>query len=236
MPQALTAFDVIVLLVIGASFLYALLKGLTTMLLTIAAWIGAILVTLYGMSPVSDFARGFIEPATLADFVALPVLFLLSLIIFKLLADFIGRQVRTSPVGLLDRSAGAALGLLLGAVLVSSGYLFFSSVLDESRHPDWVREAQLKGLVAYGAEMVAKTGPDIVARLEEDDEAGVLMDRMRESYGRGRDQLRTTTEAAYDDAQRRLLRQKLEDLMAGETPAENSQQEDGPDGQDGTLR
>lgn len=223
MSQSLTAFDVIVLLVMGATFLYALLKGLTTMLLTVAAWIGAILVTLYGMSTVSGFARSFIEPATLADFIALPVLFLASLVVFKILADFIGRRVRSGPVGLLDRSAGAALGLVLGAVLVSSGYLFFSSVLDESRHPDWVREAQLKGLVAYGAAMVAKTGPEIVARLEEDDEAGTLVNRMRESYGRGRERLQAATETAYDEAQRRLLREKLEELMTEQdgAPAES---------------
>ena len=233
MSQSLTAFDVVVLLVMGASFLYALLKGLTTMLLTVAAWIGAILVTLYGMSTVSGFARSFIEPPTLADFIALPVLFLLSLVAFKLLADFIGRQVRSSPVGLLDRSAGAALGLLLGAVLVSSGYLFFSSVLDERRHPDWVRNAQLKGLVAYGAEMVAKTGPDLVARLDEGEDSGVLMERMRESYGRGRDRLQAATETAYDEAQRRLLREKLEELMAEEQPSgdgnpDRPEEDDGP--------
>jgi len=233
MSQSLTAFDVIVLLVMGATFLYALLKGMTTMLLTVAAWIGAILVTLYGMSAVSGFARSIIEPPTLADFVALPVLFLLSLVGFKLLADFVGRRVRSGPAGLLDRSAGAALGLLLGGVLVSSSYLFFSSVLDESRHPDWVREARLKGLVAYGAEMVAKTGPEIVARLEEGDEAGVLMERMRESYGRGRDSLQAATETAYDEAQRRLLREKLEELMADEDAAPSDsgtpQRDDGTD-------
>lgn len=213
MSESLTAFDVIVLLILGASFLYALVKGLTTMLLTVAAWIGAIVITLYGMPAVSGLARRVIEPATLADFIALPVLFLASLIGLKLLADFIGRRVRTSPVGLLDRSLGAALGLLLGAVLVSSAYLFFSSILDERRHPDWMREARLKPLVAYGAVMVGQLGPDLVARLEESDRGEDLMESVRESYGRGRDQVRQQVETAYDAAQRRLLEEKLEELM-----------------------
>jgi len=231
MAESLTAFDVIVLLIVGASFLYALTKGLTTMLLTMAAWLGAILVTLYGMPAVSDLARGLIEPDTLADFIALPVLFLVTLILFKLVADFVGRKVRTSPVGLLDRSLGAGLGLLLGAVLVSSGYLFFSSVLAERHHPDWMREARLKPLVSYGAIMVGELGPDLVSRLEESERGDELMDRMRESYGQGRDGVREAAETAYDAAERRLLEEKLEELMAerGSAP-QSGGGEDEPDG------
>jgi len=236
MSESLTVFDVIVLFVVGASFLYALVKGLTTMLLTVAAWLGAILVTLYGMEPVSGLAQRFIEPATLANFIALPLLFITSLVVFKLAADALGRRVRTGPAGLLDRSAGAGLGLLLGAVLVSSGYLFFSSILPEERHPGWVREAQLQPLVAYGAVMVAKTGPQLFARMEDDEGGEALINRMRETYDHGRDKARSLSEAAYNEAQRRLLEQKLQELSEGDDSGadEESPENNGGNQDDGS--
>lgn len=220
MSESLTAFDVIVLLIVGATFVYALVKGLTAMLLTVAAWGGAVLITLYGLPAVSGFARGMIEPASLADFIALPVLFILSLVILKLIANVAGRTVRASPVGTLDRSLGAFLGLALGAVLVSSGYLFLASILSEKSHPDWVREARLKPLVSYGASVVAQTGPELFRRASEAPESEELIERMRDNYTEAGDKARTLSETAYEDLQRRLMDRKIRELMENSTQNE----------------
>ncbi|GEQ96849.1 hypothetical protein JCM17844_04860 [Iodidimonas gelatinilytica] len=225
MSESLTAFDVIVLLFVGGTVLYAVFRGFTTMLLTVAAWFGAVLITLYGMPYASGFARDWITPATLADFIALPLLFIVSLVLLKLIAGFIGSKVRSGPAGFLDRSLGAALGLFLGAVLVSATYLFFSSVVGEKRYPQWVQEARLKPLVAYGASMLAKTGPDIFRAVKDDPTGDALLDQMRESYDQSKDRLRDAAEPAYEEAQRRLMNQKFEELL--KTKEQN--EEDGGD-------
>lgn len=213
MTDALTAFDIIVLVIVAITVIYALVKGLTTMLLTVLAWLGAILVTLYATPYATKFAQGFIEPATLANVIALPILFIGSLIIFKLIASAIGSRVRRGPIGALDRSLGAALGLFLGAILISTGYLFFSAVISENNQPDWIRDAQLKPLVAYGAAMVAKTGPDLFSRVEKTDEGRELINQVRGKYSEGKTKVRSAAETAYEEQVRRQLDQKLEDLM-----------------------
>lgn len=213
MTDTLTAFDVIVLLIIGATLLYALLKGFSTMVLTVLAWVGAIAITLYTMPYASDFAQSFIEPATLANVITLPVLFIASLVILKLIASAIGSRIRTGPVGALDRSLGAALGLFLGVVLVSTGYLFFSGVVSEKNQPDWIKNAQLKPLVAYGAAMVAKAGPDLLSKVERDEHGQELLEQMRDTYDTGKKKVRSAAETAYEEQVRSQLDEKLEELM-----------------------
>ncbi len=209
MPESWTAFDVIVLLIVGGSLLYALFRGFTTMVLTVFAWLGAILVTLYGMPPVSAFAQRFIAPPTLANFIALPVLFVGALVLFKMIANAIGRRVRRGPVGLLDRSLGAALGLVLGIVLVSASYLFFAGIVPERHHPDWVQKARLRPLVAYGATMLAKTGPELFARIGETPSGDALIETVKRNYRAGRKQAESLRDVGYDAVERRLMEEAV---------------------------
>lgn len=213
MSNSLTAFDIIVLLIIGGAVLYALLKGFTTMLLSVAAWAGAIILTLYAMPVASAFARSFIEPPTLADVIALPVIFLITLVALKLVAGFVGGKVKASPVGFLDRSLGAALGLFLGILLVSTAYMVFAGVLAEKRHPDWVKQAQLKPLVVFGAAMVAKIGPDLFNRIEEDKTGRQLIDSAKTGYAKGKESLKSTAETVYQEQQRQVMDEKIEELL-----------------------
>ncbi|GAB4575059.1 MAG: CvpA family protein [Rhodothalassiaceae bacterium] len=224
--ESLNAFDVIMLLIVGGTVLYALLKGFTTMLLTVVAWFGAIIGTLHLMPFASSHARRIIEPETLADIIALPVLFLLLLITLKLIARFIGTKVKDSPAGILDRSLGAALGLGLGLVLVSAGYLAFSALVPEKRQPDWVREAQSRPLLAYGAAMLTHIGPRMLARAEEDKTGAELLDAAKKGYARSKEAVESAAETAYREQQRRLMDETIENVL------EEKRGKDG-DGKDG---
>ncbi len=220
MSETWTAFDVIVLLIVGGSLLYALFRGFTTMALTVFAWLGAILFTLYGMPPVSAFAQRFIEPPTLASFIALPVLFVGALVVLKMIANAIGRRVRQGPVGLLDRSLGAALGLGLGLILMSASYLFFAGIVPERHHPDWVRKARLKPLVAYGATMLAKTGPKLFARIGETPSGDDLIETVKRNYRAGKKKAESLKEIGYDAVERRLMEEAVRAAEKDRAPSE----------------
>ena len=82
----LTAFDVAVLLIVGISGLLALVRGATREALTMAAWIGALVVAYYGFGYVRELAQKTIEMRWIADVVALVVVFVVPLIAFKTVA------------------------------------------------------------------------------------------------------------------------------------------------------
>ncbi|MFC4347722.1 CvpA family protein [Kordiimonas lipolytica] len=160
----LTAFDVAVLVIVGLSTLLAFGRGFATVALSFGAWAGALLATIFGLEIVKPYGRDLISPPELADFITLATLFFITLFVLKQLAEFIGRTIKESPVGLLDRSLGALFGLLRGLVIVSVLYLGFAKLYGTSDQPDWVKNAQLRPLVAWSAEMLEGFAADALGK------------------------------------------------------------------------
>ncbi len=126
--STLTAFDVGVLVIIGLSTILAFGRGFATVALSFAAWAGALMATVFGFTMAKPYGRDLISPPELADLITLAALFFVTLFVLKQLAEFIGRTIKESPVGFLDRSLGALFGLLRGLVIVSVAYQGFSKL------------------------------------------------------------------------------------------------------------
>ncbi|NVJ98077.1 MAG: CvpA family protein [Alphaproteobacteria bacterium] len=162
--NTLTAFDVAVLVIVGLSTLMAFGRGFATVALSFAAWAGALMGTVLGLEFAKPYGRQLINQTELADFVTVVVLFFLILFMLKHVAEFIGKTIKDSPVGFLDRSLGALFGLLRGLVIVSIVYLGFSKLYGTDDQPDWVRDARLRPLVAWSAEMVEGFAADALGK------------------------------------------------------------------------
>ena len=166
--SAFTFFDAVVFFIIGYSLIRGITRGFTTELLKLVSWFGALLITLYGVAyGASDFARRFVQPDSLADIIALGVLFFSSFLLLRFLAGKIGEGVKNSLVGILDRSLGALFGILRGLVVVAAGFLLLDYFFSDKSMDRWTRDAQTRPLVSYSAEMLATIVPDIVKKAKE---------------------------------------------------------------------
>jgi len=152
--DSLTAFDVAVLVIVGLSTMLAFGRGFATVALSFGAWAGALMATIFGFTLARPYGRDLISQPELADFITVIVLFFLTLFVLKQIAEFVGRTVKESPIGFLDRSLGALFGLLRGMVIVSVLYLAFNKLYPASNQPDWVTDARTRPLVAWSAEML----------------------------------------------------------------------------------
>ena len=146
----LTAFDVAVLLIVGISGLLALVRGATREALTMAAWIGALVVAYYGFGPVRELAQQTIEVRWLADIVALVVVFVVPLIAFKTVASVLSDHVAEGGFGMADRLVGMAFGMVRGAAIVCALYLGMGILIEPERQPAWVTQATLLPYVQEG--------------------------------------------------------------------------------------
>lgn len=154
MLETLTAFDAAVLGVVLISMMFAFGRGFVTVALSFAAWAGAYFIATVGAAFVQPIGRDYISPPGLADIIVLVGLFFIGLFALKTLADWIGRAVKDSSIGFLDRSLGALFGFLRGAVIISVAFLIFTKFFDRDDEPDWVQNARLRPLVAWSSEMV----------------------------------------------------------------------------------
>ena len=150
----LTAFDVAVLLIVGISALLALVRGATREALTMAAWVGALVVAYYGFGYVRELAQKTIEVRWIADVVALVVAFAIPLIAFKTVAAVLSDHVADGGFGMADRLVGMAFGVVRGAAIVCALYLGVGILIEPDQQPSWMTRAALLPYVREGAGML----------------------------------------------------------------------------------
>ena len=137
--------------IILLSALFAVVRGFVREVLSVAAWIGAGLVALYGFTPLRPHARDLLGPGLIADIALGAVLFLFALIVFSLITHAVARRVRGSALSAVDRTLGLVFGIVRGAVLVCLAYLLLGWAVPAAEHPPWVKEARALPLVQQGA-------------------------------------------------------------------------------------
>lgn len=192
--------DIVVAAVLLISGVLALFRGFVKETLTIAGWIGAIFVTLYGYQHLAPLLTDFIADNWIAEIVAASALFLVSLVILTIISHMIASRVQGSVLGHLDRALGFVFGLVRGMALVSLVYLVGTLFWDEDSLPDQIHEARSLPLVKTGADFLASLAPKDTFPGREDagDRIDDTVDDIKESVG---------------DAVEGVAREKLEEMI-----------------------
>jgi membrane protein required for colicin V production len=146
-----------VLLISG---LLAFTRGLVREVLSIAAWVAAVLATIYGFPHLREFTRTYIKAELLADAITGVTIFIATLVVCAAVSHALARNVRGSSFGALDRSLGFLFGLLRGAFVVCLAYLMMLWAMPKADdQPAVVRQAKSLPLVAQGAAILSSLLP-----------------------------------------------------------------------------
>lgn len=149
--------DIVIIGIVLLSALFALSRGLVREVLSVASWVVAVFVTLYGHGPVRPYVADLMafDPVTrypvIADLVTGAALFLGSLFLFSLISHQIGRLVQSSAVGALDRSLGFLFGMARGVLIVVVLFLGLVWTLGPDDKPEWFLKARSLPLVEVAA-------------------------------------------------------------------------------------
>ena len=152
--------DLAVLAVIALSAIFAFARGFVREALSIAAWGGAALITLYGFDYVYGITTRFVTTPLLADLIAGAGLFLVALIGLTIVTGYVARLAQWSALSPIDRTLGLIFGVLRGAVLVSVAYFLVDITLPPNDRPAWLRDARSQPLLAQGADALRGILPE----------------------------------------------------------------------------
>lgn len=152
-------FDVGLVAVLIISGVLAFVRGFIQEVLSIGAWIGAIVATIFGLPHVKPIAREFIPNTLLADVVAGGAIFLVTLVFLSIFTNMLSSRVKGSALNALDRSLGFVFGLLRGAVLVCLLFIGVQWLVKPDQQPDWLRNARSLPLVVWGADQLRALVP-----------------------------------------------------------------------------
>ena len=152
--------DIVVVVILVLSVLVSVIRGFVREVLAIASWVGAALVTLYGLPEVRPFFADFIENELIASAVAGVALFVVSLMVFSLISHLLAKAVRGAALTGVDRALGLVFGAARGALLVCLGYLILVWLIPEDQRPAWMLEARTGPYLSGGADFLASLVPE----------------------------------------------------------------------------
>lgn len=162
----LNLFDAVVLGIMGFSCLFAFFRGLVREILSLAAWVGAGIVTIYYFPTVADKLAPHFRNATLSAGIATVALYFGSLAMFGLINMILIRSIKSGEAGgTLDNILGLGFGALRGALIVSLGFFLLTIAMPDKEYPKWVAQAATRPYVEKGAVMLAKAAPDYLREI-----------------------------------------------------------------------
>ncbi|NOZ41607.1 MAG: CvpA family protein [Alphaproteobacteria bacterium] len=156
---SLNPLDVTVVVILIIFGIFSYIRGFTAAALTLAAWGGAFVATEYFAPLVLPKVTEIIQPKIMALVITYAVMFVLSLLVLKLFAGQIGRMVRDSNIGSLDRAMGLLFGLFSGMFVISALYMLTTPFISENNQPEWFKQAKSRPLIQYGASMISAMNP-----------------------------------------------------------------------------
>jgi membrane protein required for colicin V production len=139
----MTALDILVLLLAGGGLAFGFLRGFVWEVLSLFAWVAAIVALKLFHDPATDWLAGPVGTRAGAAVFAFALVFGLVFIIGKLLARRIGSATRSSIIGPIDRVLGAGFGALKGLIGATLLFLAANLVYDffytsRGARPDWM--------------------------------------------------------------------------------------------------
>jgi membrane protein required for colicin V production len=139
----MTALDIIVLLLLLGGLVLGWFRGFVGEVLTLAAWIVAIVALKLFHNPVSEALVGPVGTNAGAAVLAFVLVFGIVFLAGKLIARQVGGGVRKSVIGPVDRILGAGFGMLKGLIGATLLYLGFNLVYDTfhgrtAERPEWL--------------------------------------------------------------------------------------------------
>ena len=157
--------DLAVIVVLLLSALLAFTRGMVAEVLSVAAWVGAALITLNALPHVLPIAQNYIHVEMAAYAASAVALFVVSLVFLTILGRVVSRGVQNSGLSALDRSLGFVFGLLKGAILASVAYLFFAWLVpNPAEHPAWLQNAKTRPMLVAGAAMIYEVMPETMRK------------------------------------------------------------------------
>lgn len=178
----LNLFDSVIIGIVFLSSMLAFFRGFVREILSLGAWVGAALITIFYFPEVTEKLQPyFTNPVVAAGFATLGT-YITALVVISIFNAVILRYIKEgSEVGLLDNMLGLIFGAIRGVFIIAVGFLVMTMVLPKDQYPLWVEEAQTKEYVELAARALVRVAPQYVKDLTTlDEEAEKMKDEDKE--------------------------------------------------------
>lgn len=143
---SLTALDIIVLTLVGASAILGFMRGLVQEVTSLLAWVLAIAAVRFFHPVVTDFLEAWVGTEGGAAVLAFVLLFGGVFALAKWGSRAMGQRSRASLVGGFDRGLGAGFGAVKGLMIATIGFMLVTLLYDigygATQRPAWITDSR----------------------------------------------------------------------------------------------
>jgi membrane protein required for colicin V production len=169
----MTGFDIIVFLIVGVAAVGGFLRGFVQEVLSLAAWVLAVLAIRYLHTDLSAALYNFIGTPSGAAVLAFALLLLIPYAAMKLIAGRLGKATRNSILGPFDRVLGFGFGAVKGVIMVVMAFsvlvLGYDSIWGPSGRPPWMITARTYPFVNASADAMVQLIGERQKRLQDEE-------------------------------------------------------------------
>ena len=156
----MTLFDFIAILILAVSALIGFVRGATREVMTVLAFILAVLISLFALRFTGPIFRNSIENGWVANALAILIVFVAAFILIKVIAGALTRRLHTThALGTLDRLVGVGFGVVRALVLLGVFYMVFNAATPPERVPPWIKDAALYPVASFSAKALMALAP-----------------------------------------------------------------------------
>jgi membrane protein required for colicin V production len=157
----MTVYDLISLLILAASAGLGYVRGGARELVTVVAFILAVVVAVLGLRITGPIARHAIHIGVLANGLAILVVFAMVYAGLRILGRRLIQRIPGAEAGSrADRLLGMGFGLVRGVVALGVLYMLFTVATPPERTPHWVKHAALYPLSQAAGRVLIALAPE----------------------------------------------------------------------------
>jgi len=162
----LNVFDASVIGIMALSCLFAFFRGFVREVLSLGAWIGAAIITIYYFPDMAAKLQPHFKSPMGAAGVGTLIIYSVSLIGFSIINSVILKYVKSgTEVGMLDNLMGLMFGAARGGLIISLGYFLMTIAMPEKEYPEWLTKSVTRPYAEKGALALAKVAPEYLREI-----------------------------------------------------------------------
>jgi len=153
--------DIIIILTMLVSGVLALTQGFVKEILSLIGWLVSFISVILLMPEAGKYLRPFFETQTLSDLITISIIFITTLLAWRLLSLFIGKLFKFTSIGYIDRTLGFLFGVLRIYILASIIFGVFIQKIEQEKRPSYIQSSYLTKAIEGSNDFLFNNFPEL---------------------------------------------------------------------------
>ena len=153
--------DIILIFSMLMSGLLALTQGFIKEILSLIGWVISFVSVTVLMPEAGEFLRLFIESESVSDLITIGLIFLVTLMIWRVASLLIVRLFKVTSINYIDRILGFIFGVFRVYILASIIFAVLILPIDNLDRPNYVKSSNISSIIEKSTNILLKNIPQL---------------------------------------------------------------------------